>query len=300
MQALNTLPDIHSAISGISFQMAISQSKPYQPYHSQINSKSDLPHKHMMHIKPPGTSDPDAMDANIIPCSSFTCFPQLPIELRLEIFNHAMPGERRVQLIFGRGMKKRLVPTVTKETSPVPVMFHVCKESRNQALKVYQLMSTFRRDPCIYFSFTLDTLYFGPDQTISNYDELEPGVECKGTGQPEMDFFLEKFGTGTLSSKIKRLALAGLLFDCAYTPTDTLLKFPGGLTLTEVYDLQNYAQKDSFEDNSEWWKSQVKSVRATYELKRKEWSPPVIGKSDFHISQIFASSWSLKAYAVRA
>jgi hypothetical protein len=71
------------------------------------------------------------------PLQLFTCFPKLPIELRLKIWKEALPGPRilpvecRFNFVQGIEQKHFIV------TTPPPVAFHVSRESRQEALKKY-------------------------------------------------------------------------------------------------------------------------------------------------------------------
>ena len=97
--------------------------------------------------------------------NSFTPFPKLPIELRLNIFGHAMPGARRVHITLNASNEPRSATTI-------PALLHVCKESRQEALKVYEPLLD-PTQPIIFFSFELDVLHLCPKEetTIPLYSQ---------------------------------------------------------------------------------------------------------------------------------
>jgi hypothetical protein len=97
----------------------------------------------------------------------FTCFSKLPTEIRLKIWKNALPGPRiirmelkhSVRVPLKEGEKKK--PKVTRLISsrPRPVGLHVCRESRIEALKEYELAFPTKTSPAqTYINFAVDTL----------------------------------------------------------------------------------------------------------------------------------------------
>jgi len=92
----------------------------------------------------------------VFPLSKFELFPKLPIELRLKVWKLSMPGPRRVDVRFlsdGRRGDHEF-------TAEMPVLLHVCQESRNEVLKKYEVI--FKHPKALnqcYFNFELDTLH---------------------------------------------------------------------------------------------------------------------------------------------
>lgn len=96
------------------------------------------------------------------PFSTFACFPQLPVELRLAIWQYALPI---------RILTVRTVPApcdhpwgrpAFRAIDPQPALLSVNKESREEALKTYVIL----RDPYhhgFYFNSSRDTLFFDVD-----------------------------------------------------------------------------------------------------------------------------------------
>jgi len=98
------------------------------------------------------------------PRSQFTIFPTLPAELRLKIWEFALPGPRVVEIkapdcIFLEG--DPIASLDFTSACAVPTPLHVNSEAREVALQHYQLsFATGTFPPRIYFCFERDTLYF--------------------------------------------------------------------------------------------------------------------------------------------
>lgn len=85
----------------------------------------------------------------------FTLFPDLPIELRLKIWEHAFPG-RVVNLIYDQYHDR-----FHSFNSTTPMLLHIHRETREMGLKLYQLcFGTESFEPRIYFDFNKDILLF--------------------------------------------------------------------------------------------------------------------------------------------
>lgn len=90
---------------------------------------------------------------------SFTCFPQLPRELQLTIWEKALPGPRLIP-VENSGSGYRIKPG----THPLPSsILHTCHISREVALKRYKVAATGQRTGFIYLDFETDVLFFDPD-----------------------------------------------------------------------------------------------------------------------------------------
>jgi hypothetical protein len=101
---------------------------------------------------------------------SFTLFTGLPLELRLKIWSFIAPGPRTVSIKYkglsfysiGKGFS---AAAGWRSPEPIPVILHICRESRTEALKSYQLaLGSYHHPPRIYFDFSKDTLRFGNNQ----------------------------------------------------------------------------------------------------------------------------------------
>ena len=162
----------------------------------------------------------------------FTCFPKLAIELRLEIFKHAMPGPRRVRLIIKDhgGQNPFLV-----SDAAVPPLLHVCKESRQEFLKHYEQLLPLSNDHHpIYFSFSLDELYFGP-QDNQESKKCYFG-ECSGQcGLPEIMSYMQVAEEQTLA-RVKRLAIGTCMFESSLNLNYCYDYFQGLRQLAVVYE----------------------------------------------------------------
>lgn len=102
--------------------------------------------------------------------TAFTLFPELPIEIRLKIWRHALPGSR----VIGTCLERRYSISDTWHlqqkymsirhrsllSCKTPVPLFVCQESRNEALRFYQLRHVlgFTQKP-VYIDFSRDIIY---------------------------------------------------------------------------------------------------------------------------------------------
>lgn len=123
-------------------------------------------------------------------CSNFTNFKDLPPELRIKIWQHAITGPRTVIVEspftrppkpMPRSLEDALSRACTEDTvnedtwwsrTAIPSLLHVNTEARHEALKHYQLsLGAGTAQPKVYVDFSRDTLFFG-------HAELKP--ECSG------------------------------------------------------------------------------------------------------------------------
>jgi hypothetical protein len=103
------------------------------------------------------------------PPTTFTKFPELPLELRLKIWSFAVPGPRNVKIDYKvlTTYKEMKDPHFTPYTShePPPPIFQVCRESRAEARQIgrhkLRFGSKFHHEANIYFDFFQDTLVLG-------------------------------------------------------------------------------------------------------------------------------------------
>lgn len=98
---------------------------------ASINSLSN-PDVAMASTGPTSTTVTDARSA--YPLETFTCFPKLPLELRLKVWHNSMPGSRVLEIRFNK-RKRRFV-----SYAKVPTVLQICRESRNEALGTYQVL----------------------------------------------------------------------------------------------------------------------------------------------------------------
>lgn len=121
------------------------------------------------------------------PCSSFTKFKELPPELRIKVWQQAMPGPRIIIVespftktqnqearsledSLSRAPKKDILEPTWRTRTEIPTLLHVNAESRHEALKRYQrFLGAGTAQPRIYIDFSRDTPFFG-------HAELRP--EC--------------------------------------------------------------------------------------------------------------------------
>ncbi|KAI1169292.1 hypothetical protein F5B18DRAFT_17260 [Nemania serpens] len=133
--------------------------------------------------------------------TSFTKFMELPPELRIKIWQFAMP-EARTVVIKSPHARPEHLPTSLDEvlsqtpdtewawqsTTQIPALLHVNNEARYEALKHYSLsLSIGKAQPRVYIDFDRDTLFLGDA-------ELKP--ECSQLWAETKDL-----------SKVRRLAV---------------------------------------------------------------------------------------------
>ncbi|KAI1135186.1 hypothetical protein F5Y05DRAFT_416492 [Hypoxylon sp. FL0543] len=107
--------------------------------------------------------------------TTFPKFNELPPELRIKIWQHAMPGPRTVvvkspytrQKETPRSLEEAITePHVEEETwystTQIPALLHVNAEARYEALKHYKLsLGVGSAQSRIYVDFSRDTIFFG-------------------------------------------------------------------------------------------------------------------------------------------
>ncbi|KAK5631069.1 hypothetical protein RRF57_006784 [Xylaria bambusicola] len=131
---------------------------------------------------------------------SFVQFADLPAELRVKIWQFAIPEARTV--VVKSPYSRKIIPTSLDKVLPqgfdasetwysttrVPALLHVNAEARHEALKCYSLsLGVGKVKPRVYVDFNRDTLFFGDS-------ELTP--ECSTLWTKTKDF-----------EKIERLAI---------------------------------------------------------------------------------------------
>ena len=102
--------------------------------------------------------------------AKFDKFPKLPAELRLMIWREALPGPRLVNVIFefkDNYTRFGTRPLYCKSCTPHPAMLHVCRESREEALKKYSLcFAMFSGQGKIYFDMNVDNFLITCDDLM--------------------------------------------------------------------------------------------------------------------------------------
>jgi hypothetical protein len=128
---------------------------------------------------------------------TFPPFPKLPIKLRLKIISYSLPGSQLVHLHFKKDdiSYENGAINLMISKAEFPVMLHVCKETRQEALKSYQLQFGLGPNPpTVYFDFAVDTLYFGPvadcdrDHAEDDGTERTAGFPCIGVARTSFNF----------------------------------------------------------------------------------------------------------------
>jgi hypothetical protein len=102
----------------------------------------------------------------------FTKFPDLPPEIRQEIWKYLLPGSRIIHIkMCARADGGQCFADMTEN----PLLLRVCQESRHFALERYQLsFEPHLRHP-IYFDFSSDILYMWCEKVSSLFFERSEG-----------------------------------------------------------------------------------------------------------------------------
>ena len=104
------------------------------------------------------TSSAGLCKKSTAPENTFTYFLKLPLELRQNIWDVSLPLQRVVKVFYHQERD-----TYTS-AARIPTALHVCKESRQQALKVYQLsFKSTTGEARVYFNFECDVLHIDMD-----------------------------------------------------------------------------------------------------------------------------------------
>lgn len=104
--------------------------------------------------------------------SQFSLFPILPPELRLKIWEYALPGPRIIEFAGGETPSHKY-PKVAS-----PATLFVNHEARSVATKRFQARSF--GAATIYVDFSCDTLYFGPGYPVTAFVRLLHHLENFG------------------------------------------------------------------------------------------------------------------------
>lgn len=137
----------------------------------------------------------------------FTKFPELPIELRLLVWSHALPDSQAVvvtndsryeRLSTENNAKVRRV-NQARATYRLPSLLMVNIEARDAALKTYTpTASKYLQGVPIYLDFNKDTLYIADDSAVSSF-LAKRKITNVGSLANEKD----------LESHLRRLAIGG-------------------------------------------------------------------------------------------
>jgi hypothetical protein len=84
------------------------------------------------------------------PLTSFSPLPELPFELRAEVFKLATEAEENNRLIICSPCYR----------IPVPALLHACTESRKEALKKYELVSPCNESRSVYVDLAHDVIFY--------------------------------------------------------------------------------------------------------------------------------------------
>jgi hypothetical protein len=103
---------------------------------------------------------------------TFTRFPDLPPEIRREIWKYLLPGPRIIHIM---GSHRTNGGQCFVDTVEIPTLLHTCQESRSLALKRYKLsFEPHLRHP-VYFDFSSDALLLQNEKVLSMFFERSKG-----------------------------------------------------------------------------------------------------------------------------
>ena len=173
MPAGNTLPthDLHHAAPLANSAVLASQlcSWPRSQYHQLLDAFQSTMEQTMASRRSPARGP-----------QTFPKFNELPPELRIKIWQDAMPAARTVvvQSPFVRRREEESALTsldgalplqdsaeTWRSTTQIPALLHVNTEARHEALKHYQLsLAAGEHQPRIYVDFSRDTIFFGQSE----------------------------------------------------------------------------------------------------------------------------------------
>jgi hypothetical protein len=225
---------------------------------------------------------------------TFTLFPDLPFELRLKIWRLIAPGPRTVSVQYLMKYDNFNGKRISKfsgwgSPDPVPIILHICREARVEALKTYQpAFRSYFHEAKTYIDFEVDTILFG-----AHLDAFHPIDSFVDDGPS--DYLLEVFLGGEYhgaddAEKIQRMVLDvnESLYGRRAFCWDEMRLFEGLKELTiwawdedETYEslmahfrgtLRNVVEK-----HPEW---NVPGITAIPALSGNEW-----GKVEVHIEQ---------------
>jgi 2EXR family len=106
--------------------------------------------------------------------TSFTKFPLLPAELRLMIWECAIP-EPRVIRYTSRTYREYISwyhTSIYRLEQTIPGIIHACYDSRREALKRYKIALLVELARPVYFDFERDTLEFGDFEALEAFSKL--------------------------------------------------------------------------------------------------------------------------------
>ncbi|KAM3072185.1 hypothetical protein ACMFMF_007579 [Clarireedia jacksonii] len=159
---------------------------------------------------------------------TFTRFSSLPTELRLQIWQRVVPDPRTVCIRYELRRVEiggSTLPGSWMSNEPVPVLLHICRESREIGLSHYQLaFGSVIHEAKVYFDFERDCLRFG--QPLPG--ESEDWGHMTGPRDYNLDLFLGGgFNGADDAEKVRYLSIDVTedLFDRAGFCFDDLREF---------------------------------------------------------------------------
>jgi hypothetical protein len=104
---------------------------------------------------------------------TFTSFMRLPVELRDIVWELQLPGPRTITItedVVHKSLDDPDLRIAKAAKTPVPTLLHICKESRDFALRFYRLSFEIElADRPIYFDFERDLLFIPSERHLKAF-----------------------------------------------------------------------------------------------------------------------------------
>ncbi|KAI9046569.1 hypothetical protein LZ554_009313 [Drepanopeziza brunnea f. sp. 'monogermtubi'] len=139
------------------------------------------------------------------PKQKFTLFPKLEPKLRHRIWRHAILGPRVVDVVYDEAQAAYF-----SFHAEIPLLLHVCKESRATGLGVYDIcFGSSSRPACIPFDYQRDCLLFDDYLAFSFFAPRSAGSIDDVFGEREMNRVTGPMGQLELAS-IRKIAISAI------------------------------------------------------------------------------------------
>ncbi|KAE9379612.1 hypothetical protein N431DRAFT_327256, partial [Stipitochalara longipes BDJ] len=114
-----------------------------------------------------------ASQPNMRPATSFPQFSLLPPELRLIVWEFAIPDPRAIRYssLSYSDFRIRTRSSIYSLEQTLPSILHACYDSRKEALKRYRLAFAVELCKPVYFDFERDMLEFGDFEALESFSK---------------------------------------------------------------------------------------------------------------------------------
>jgi len=163
----------------------------------------------------------------------FHPFPRLPLELRLKIWKSTLepriidirlrPATRLGEKELPAPPPERILPPQFK--APLPIAFHICKESREEASSYYHPFNgtTFFSAPGTLINPEIDTVYC-PDELFNVHDQIMPKtVVGPNYYFPDRSVLFRLAMDETFAENVRSLAISAIGLKAMGTMTENMI-----------------------------------------------------------------------------